>query len=190
MLRRTVSRVAVLVVLATAVGFAQQEAASPSDALPPDAPSKEEVQRFLEVMRARKQVELIMQGLQQVFEKSSMDAFKKKVPNATPEQLARLQAMNRDILKDFTADEIMDSVIPIYQRHFTKQDLAASTAFYSSPAGQRILDQMPAVVQESLQAGQELAARKMDAMLARLDKQMDELYGPAKKAPNQSTEQK
>jgi hypothetical protein len=85
----------------------------------------------------------------------------------------------------------MDTVIPIYQRHFTKQDMAASLAFYSSPAGQRILDEMPSVMQEAMQAGQQLASRKMDAMVARMDKQMEELYGPVDKTQsNQSTKQK
>lgn len=191
MVRRTVSRVALLLLLATAVGFAQQAAPPPSGGLPPDAPSKEEVKQFLEVMRARKQVEVVMQGMQEVIEKSALESFKKKVPNATPEQLARLQAMTHDTFKDFTVDEIMDAVIPVYQRHFTKQDLAASIAFYSSPSGQRILDEMPGVMREAMQVGQQLAEKKMDVMMARLDKQMDELYGPADKTqPNQSTKQK
>ena len=48
-----------------------------------------------------------------------------------------------------TIDEMLDDVArPIYERHVSHKDVDAMIAFYSSPAGQHLLDTQPVIMQE------------------------------------------
>jgi uncharacterized protein len=49
-------------------------------------------------------------------------------------------------------DEMEQALIPAYQKHFTHGDLVAMNGFYSSPVGQKVLHELPDVMQESMQA--------------------------------------
>jgi hypothetical protein len=51
--------------------------------------------------------------------------------------------------------DIIDLLLPIYQKHFTEEDLKATIAFYETPAGQKLALESPMVVRESMQAGQQ-----------------------------------
>ncbi|MCA0268048.1 MAG: DUF2059 domain-containing protein [Bacteroidetes bacterium] len=44
---------------------------------------------------------------------------------------------------------------PIYERHFTQAEIRGLIAFYKTPLGQRTIEMMPVVTQESMAAGQE-----------------------------------
>ncbi len=52
-------------------------------------------------------------------------------------------------------------MIPIYQRHLTKTDLDAVISFYASPVGQKLLKEQPAMMAESMQAGQNIMLSKV-----------------------------
>ncbi len=49
---------------------------------------------------------------------------------------------------------MIEKLIPIYDKHYSLEDLKAVNAFYSTPAGQHLLTSMPAVMQESMAIGQ------------------------------------
>lgn len=51
-------------------------------------------------------------------------------------------------------EELNEIIIPIYAQNFTDEELDGIIAFYETPIGQSVLEKMPAVVQESLVAGQ------------------------------------
>jgi len=78
-------------------------------------------------------------------------------------------------------DEMVDAIIPIYQKHLTKADLAAVTAFYSSPAGQKILKELPAIMSESMQAGGAIGQKAFAAKGDEFDRQMEDLIKESKK---------
>jgi len=48
-------------------------------------------------------------------------------------------------------DEIIERLLPIYDRNFTAEDLRAFIAFYSSPEGQKLISTIPELMKESVQ---------------------------------------
>jgi len=146
-----------------------------------DVPDKAAVMQFLELMHARAQMVQVMEGMAKQMREGAERGFKEKVPNATPAQLAKLDAIFDDILKALPVDEMVDAIVPIYQKHLTKSDLAAIVGFYSSPAGQKILKEMPAIMAEALQAGGEIGRRTFAAKSQQLDQQVAELVKETKK---------
>ena len=145
-----------------------------------DVPDKADVMKFLDLMHAKAQMAQVVQGMAQQMRLGAEQGFKQKVPDATPEQLAKVDQLV-DSIATFPVDEMVDAIIPIYQKHLTKADLAAITAFYSSDAGQKILKEIPAIMSESMQAGGEIGRRAFEAKSQQLDQEIAELVKACKK---------
>jgi len=123
--------VAVICVLSAAIVAQTQNAGAP-------APSKEEVLKFLEVLQIKSQLTLYFQGVSKQAKLGAEEGFKQKVPDATPAQLAEVDNFAEGLFKDLPVDEMVDAMVPIYQKHLTKEDLDGILAFYSSPVGQKL----------------------------------------------------
>jgi|HubBroStandDraft_5_1064220.scaffolds.fasta_scaffold00695_3 hypothetical protein len=52
--------------------------------------------------------------------------------------------------------KVTDAIVPIYAKHFTLEEIQGLTKFYESPLGQKLVKEMPAVVQESQNVGVEM----------------------------------
>jgi hypothetical protein len=70
---------------------------------------------------------------------------------------------------------MIDAIVPIYQKHFSKSDLDGILAFYASPPGQKILKETPAIMSESMQAGGEIGRRKMGAINQKIETQIADM---------------
>jgi hypothetical protein len=72
-----------------------------------------------------------------------------------------------DFQKEIRPDDFVNLVIPIYARHYSENDLDGLIAFYSSPLGQKVTREMPAVMSESVVVGQEWGRKLSAQILAR-----------------------
>jgi uncharacterized protein len=144
-------------------------------------PDKADVLKFLDLMHAKTQMVQTLDGMVKQMRLGAEQGFKEKVPDATPEQLAKVDKLFDGVFQSLPIDEIVDAMVPIYQKHLTKADLAAVTAFYSSPAGQKILKEMPAIMSEAMQAGGEIGRRTFAAKSQQLDQEIAELVKETKK---------
>ncbi|HZQ94462.1 MAG TPA: DUF2059 domain-containing protein [Candidatus Sulfotelmatobacter sp.] len=80
-----------------------------------------------------------------------------------------------DLIKGMPSDEIVQAMIPAYQKHFTKSDIEAMNAFYSSPVGQKVLEQLPSVLQEGNQAAMPILSRYLGEWGERMKHQLDQM---------------
>lgn len=159
--------VCTLLLFATAGGVTGQQTS--------DAPDKAQVLQFLDLMHARSQMTQVLDGMAKQMRAGAEESFRKKVPDANPEQLAKLDKICDSIFASLSIDEFIDAMVPIYQKHLTKADLAAASAFYSSPAGQKILKELPSIMAESMEVGGEIGRRTMAAKSEDLDRQIADL---------------
>lgn len=51
--------------------------------------------------------------------------------------------------------ELIEKIIPLYDKYYTLEDLKAVNAFYGSAAGQKVLSSLPQIMQESVKIGRE-----------------------------------
>jgi len=110
--------------------------------------------------------------MQQVFaqmRKLIREQLKKRHPDVSEADLARMDRESEDLIKNFPLDAMLNDMVPIYQRHFTKSEIEALTAFYSSPAGQKFLHEMPAVTAETMRAVYPKIEEEVDAALKRAE---------------------
>ena len=55
------------------------------------------------------------------------------------------------------SDELIDLMATVYARNFTAAELHDVTAFYRTATGQKLLEKLPAVMQQAMTAGQQFA---------------------------------
>jgi hypothetical protein len=116
------------------------------------------------------------QLMQQVFaqmRKMNREEIKKRRPEITEADLTRMDQQSEDLIKNFPLDEMLNDMIPVYQRHFSKSEIDALTAFYSSPPGQKFLHEMPAVTAETMRAVYPRIQAQVDAALKRAEEKSD-----------------
>jgi uncharacterized protein len=53
------------------------------------------------------------------------------------------------------ARELLEKIIPLYDKYYSIEDLKAVNAFYETPAGQKLLSTLPQIMQEGMKIGQE-----------------------------------
>jgi hypothetical protein len=136
---------------------------------------KEDVVRFMDLMHLRATMEQLMEGVKQSARTGAEAAFKQDIPDASAEQLKKVDGLTDAIFGDMPINEIIAAMVPIYQKHITKSDLQAIIAFYSSPVGQRLLKEQPAMMAEGMQAGQTIMLQKLPAMQERLKTKISQL---------------
>jgi len=96
---------------------------------------------------------------------------------------ARMNKMMDDSMKSFPWDEMMQAMVPVYQKHFTKGDIDAIVAFYSAPTGQKMLKEMPAMMSEAMQSMMPIIRKQMDAMTERMQQEVAQMLNGPKAKP-------
>jgi hypothetical protein len=90
-------------------------------------------------------------------------------------------------MKAFPWDEMLQAMVPVYQKHLSKGDIEAIVAFYSTPTGQKLLREMPAMMGEAIQAMTPLLRKQMDAMTEHVQQEIAQMKNNSKGAKSQTT---
>jgi len=151
--------------------------------------SKDDIILYLQTMHShdlfRRTMEVQSQTMQQLF-REQIIKDKGSVPPEFDEHFKK--AMD-DLLQHMPIDEITDAMIPAYQKHFTKGDIAAMNAFYSSPVGQKVLQELPVVMQEGSQAAMPIMSKYLSEWKDHMEKEMQDIEKSAPKAAPQPPKQ-
>ena len=136
--------------------------------------SREDVVTLFNVMKVHDQVRAVMDSVAKQQRTMVHDMILKKFPETTEEESKRFDSFIADLMKDFPMDAMLDDMIPVYQKHLSHGDVVAMTAFYSSPAGQKVLHELPAMTAESMQAMGPRLQTTIDNMSKRLEQMANE----------------
>jgi uncharacterized protein len=136
--------------------------------------SADDIRKMFDVMHIRDQMKLIMQQVSQQMRSMEHDQIRKQQPHVSDEDIAKLDAMSDETLRQFSTEGLLDDMVPVYQKHLSKTDVDAMVGFYSTPTGQKILREMPAMTSEGIEAMQPRLTRMIDEANARIEKMMSE----------------
>ena len=169
----------VLLLLAATTAFAQQTVA-----LPGDAPAtKEDIQHLFDVMQIHQQMRQVMDALMKQQTAMIHETLKKRYPQSSADRIARADQLIAETMKDMPMDAMLDDMIPIYQRHFSKTDIDAMSTFYGSPTGQKMMREMPQLTTESMQASYARMQKQMDTITQKAEQIVKEDQDNPKTAP-------
>jgi hypothetical protein len=101
----------------------------------------------------RREIQKLLQltGMEKLMEQMKtqmISALRQQLPDAPGDFWDTFQ-------QKFDTKELIEKMIPIYDKYYTVEDLQAINAFYGSPAGKKILSTLPQVMQEAMKVGQE-----------------------------------
>lgn len=70
--------------------------------------------------------------------------------------------------KEINPEGLIDLLVPIYAKHYTDEEIAALLKFYKSPIGQKVIEKMPLITQDSYQAGTQWGKAIGEKVISRL----------------------
>jgi hypothetical protein len=176
-MKRAALGLAVVLIMAS-VSFGQQNRT--------DAPaSKEDIQRYLDAMHTREMVKSMMETMTKQMHKMTHEMLQKQ-SNVPADFEARENKTLDDMFKDFPIDELIDVMIPVYQKHLTKGDVDGLVAFYSSPTGQKMIRELPAITAESMQASTGIIQKMMAQTMQRVQDDVAQMQKDRDGSPNKT----
>jgi hypothetical protein len=134
--------------LTAALAVCLSFAALPARAQAPSPEAVAAAHDLIVTMRAADYFKAIMPAI--------MQNMKPAIVQNRPEVERDYDAVMPLLLEGMNArvNEIIDQIAAIYARNFTAEELREVTAFYRGPTGQKFVQKLPAITQESMVVGQ------------------------------------
>jgi hypothetical protein len=136
--------------------------------------TREDILRMFKIMNIEVQTRQVMDQVMQQMRSASREQIKKRRPEVTEEELSGMDKESEEIAKSFPVNELLQDMIPVYQKHLNRTDVDAIIAFYSSPTGQKMLREMPVMTSEAMQAAYPRMQKNLDAIMKRMDEKASE----------------
>ena len=138
-----------------------------------DSPAtKDDIERYFQVMHVRDTMKQMMDVMAKQAHQMARGQISKNAANLPPDFEERMNKMLDEELKNFPVEEMLQAMIPVYQKHWTRGDVDAMTAFYSTPTGQKVLRELPATMAEAMQVMQPIMQKRMSGMMERVQQEV------------------
>jgi uncharacterized protein len=144
-----------------------------------EPPSRDDIILYLRTMRTHDMMQRIMETQAGSMQQLLREMIAKEKGSVPADFDAHFKKSMDELIKGMPTDEIVESMIPSYQRHFTKTDITAMNAFYSSVVGQKVLEQLPAVIQEGNQAAMPILAKYISDWKEKMESEFGQETSPA-----------
>jgi uncharacterized protein len=142
-----------------------------------DPATKDDVILLFRTMHSHDMVQRVLEVQSQTMRQMLQEQLdKEKMPSA--DSSARMQKVMDQFIKGMPIDEMTEAMIPAYQKHFTHGDIEAMNAFYSSPVGQKVIETLPEVTQEGLQAMMPLLYKYLNDWKGKMQQELKQETNP------------
>jgi hypothetical protein len=150
---------------------------------PADAPaSREDVERYFQAVHSHDMMLKMMEAMSKSRHQMAHEQCAKDHDRLPADCEAQINKMMDDMMNDMPFDEMIQAMVPAYQKHFTKGDMDALVAFYSAPAGQKLLRELPAVTSEGMESMMPIMRKNIDRMTERVQQQIAQMMKDSSKA--------
>lgn len=160
-----------------------------------DQPTDDQLARLVQAMRMRDQMASMMKQFTGMLQQQISDQVKASQVGQpadqamTPDQQEAMTALINKYMEKamnlYQVDEMIQDLSAIYKRHLSREDVDGMIAFYSSPAGQHLIDILPVIMREyspvAMSRVQERFKALSDEMQLEIKKLAVSQAAPAKK---------
>lgn len=141
----------------------------------PDPATREQVLKMMEVMDLRQQAAETMDSYKAEMSAVALDDMKARMPNAPAGMFDELRDAFDEMFSQVPVNEIVDAIVPVYQKYLTKREVDATIAFYSTPEGKSMLRKLPPMVNEGMQVSLTMMKDRMDAASDRMTERVHQI---------------
>ncbi|MBL9187847.1 MAG: DUF2059 domain-containing protein [Opitutaceae bacterium] len=145
-------------------------------------PSKQSIERLLEVTEVQKLVGSMFGQVDDMM-KQSMDEMiqRRSLPSEAKEVLDSFRRkMVANMKEQVTWDKMKELYFDIYRESFTQEELDGLIAFYESPAGKAFVNKMPVVMQKTMTATQRLLGPILEKIQVAMQEALKEAEAKSK----------
>jgi uncharacterized protein len=129
-----------------------------------------------EAVRAGKELIAVMRATDQIKQllPNIMQMMKPAIVQGRPDVEKDLDVLIPVLLDGMSTrvGELTDQMATLYARNFTADEIRQMTAFYRSPVGQKFLEKMPVVAQQSMALGQAFGQRVASELQTRMTEEL------------------
>jgi uncharacterized protein len=76
-----------------------------------------------------------------------------------------------DFMKEVRTDELVDLIVPVYDRNLAQDDVKELIRFYESPTGKKFVSVLPKITQESMVVGEKWGRELAERVIKKLNAQ-------------------
>lgn len=134
--------------------------------------SKEDIQRYFDVMHSKEMMAKMVDAMNKPMHQLIHEQYLKDKDKLPPDFEVRIAKIMNDTMKTFPWAEMLDAMVPVYQKHLTKRDVDELVAFYSTPTGQKLLRELPEITAEAMQSAMPLLKKNIEAMNQRVQEEV------------------
>ncbi|MGA9884530.1 MAG: DUF2059 domain-containing protein [Candidatus Acidiferrales bacterium] len=110
-----------------------------------------DIQRYYATVHIQEQMKATMAAVSEQMRKMTHQQLQ-NTPNLPPGAEEQMDKMLDTMLQKMPIDDMLQSMVPVYEKHFTKGDIDAMIAFYATPTGKKMQADMPEITREAMQA--------------------------------------
>jgi hypothetical protein len=152
-----------------------------------DSPAtKADVERYFQLVKSHDMLKKMLATTTQSMHQLIHEQYVKHQDELPADYEAKIDAMMSNMFDNMPWDEMMQAMVPAYQKHLTKGDIDNLVAFYSTPTGAKLLREMPSILAESMQDAMPLLTQYMETVQKRVQKETDDMIAQSKKQPTGS----
>jgi uncharacterized protein len=145
--------------------------------------TKQDVEQLLQITGTRASIQRTWTQMGQQLAMTAADSYHLRHPDATPMQVHKVSQIASKSFESSMAvlsvDEVIATVVPIYQQHLSHAEVRAIIDFYNSPPGQKYLKELPAMQADSMKAMEPIIKKHLPEMEAAADKAVQKAMYPS-----------
>jgi hypothetical protein len=150
-----------------------------------DTPAtKADVEKYLQIINSHDMMKKMGVSMAQSMHQVIHEQYLKHQDSLPADYESTKTAEVDNMFGNLPWDEMMQAMVPAYQKHLTKGDIESLIAFHSSPIGQKLLREMPAIMAEGMQNAAPIIMKYEETVQQTLLKETDAMIAESKKQPN------
>jgi uncharacterized protein len=148
-----------------------------------DAPAtKEDIERYMDVMHSRDMMTQMVAAMSKPLHQVIHEQYLKDKDRLPADFETRMNNLMDETMASIPWNDMLDAMIPVYQKHLTKGDVDAMVAFYQTPTGQKLIKEMPTITAEAMQTMMPLMQKQIATMTERMQGQVAAMLKDSEKS--------
>jgi hypothetical protein len=143
--------------------------------------TKADVEKYLQIVQSHDMVKKMAASMARSMHQVIHEQYLKHKDSLPADYESKETAEVDNEFENMPWDEMVQAMVPAYQKHLSKGDIDGLIAFYSSPIGQKLLREMPAIMAEGMQNAAPIMTKYNDTVQQTLLRETDVMIAESKK---------
>jgi uncharacterized protein len=153
-----------------------------------DSPATQaDVERYFQIAKSHDTMQKLMKTMSNSMQEMFHQQYLQHKDELPADYESKIATDLNGMFTNMPMDEILQAMVPAYQKHLTKGDIDNLIAFYSTPTGQKLLSEMPAIMADAMRGATPIILKYTETFRTKLQKETEDMIAQAKKSSDNKT---